>query len=444
MKHHIHTKGRLWRLTWPIFLETFLIMFLGMTDVFMLGKYSDLAVASVGVVNQLLNMVFLLFGVVTTGTAVLCARYLGARDSEGLKQVIGVSLVFNLVFSLAISALLFFGGHQLLFWMNLQPDLMPDGLIYIQVVGGFAFVQAVSLTLSAVLRSLQKPGYALTVIVVVNLVNLWGNYALIYGHFGFESMGVLGSAIATVLARVIAAVLLGYFLFYRVIHQHLWAIVSVWRNSKLKELLQIGIPSAGEHLSYSFSMVVITYLIIQLGNEALIARTYAVNFAMLSYLFSHSVGQSGSILTGFFAGRKNYRTAHLLVNYGARITLMVTVCIGVLLALLSPTFIAFFTPIEAVWKMFVWVMWIDVLLELGRAFNLIYIMSLRSAGDYRYPVYVGLFSMWLIAVGLGYALGIGLSMGLVGMWLAFTLDELVRGTLMYRRWNQKIWKNKNL
>ena len=85
-------RNRLTKLVWPIFIETAFMMMLGIGDTFMLGGYSDYAVGAVGVVNQILNMIFLLFSVVTTGTSVLCARYLGAQDNNSMKSIVSVSL----------------------------------------------------------------------------------------------------------------------------------------------------------------------------------------------------------------------------------------------------------------------------------------------------------------------------------------------------------------
>ena len=126
-------RGKLLKLTGPIFLETFLILLLGVVDTLMLSHYSDNAVAAVGVVNQLLNMVFLLFNVTAVGTSVMCALYFGARDSKSFTQVIGVSLLFNALIGLLISLLLSFGGKQMLIWMDIRPDLMPMAISYMKI-----------------------------------------------------------------------------------------------------------------------------------------------------------------------------------------------------------------------------------------------------------------------------------------------------------------------
>ena len=119
-------RGKLFKLTGPIFLETLLMLTLGVVDTLMLSHHSDNAVAAVGVVNQLLNMVFLLFNITTTGTSVMCALYFGAKDHKSFIQVLGTSLLFNAGIGCLISLMLFLFGREMLVLMDIRPDLMPD------------------------------------------------------------------------------------------------------------------------------------------------------------------------------------------------------------------------------------------------------------------------------------------------------------------------------
>ena len=92
----------------PIFIETLLVMMLGAVDTFMLSRHSDNSVAAVGVVNQLMNLVFLLFEVISLGTSILCSQYIGAGRRDKVIQVVGISLIFNLISGVVISCGLLF------------------------------------------------------------------------------------------------------------------------------------------------------------------------------------------------------------------------------------------------------------------------------------------------------------------------------------------------
>ena len=135
MTHRIQQesiKRRLAKLAAPIFIETLLIMMLGAVDTIMLSRHSDNSVAAVGVVNQIIMLTFLVFEVINLGTSVLCSQYLGARLEKKVVQVVGVSLLVNLLVGGIISLILFTMARTILQWMGLGPELMADGMDYMR------------------------------------------------------------------------------------------------------------------------------------------------------------------------------------------------------------------------------------------------------------------------------------------------------------------------
>lgn len=430
------------RLAVPIFIETLLIMMLGAVDTVMLSQYSDDSVAAVGVVNQLVMFAFLIFEVINIGTSVLCSQYLGARMHKNMVQVVGVSLLLNLVFGLFVSAVLHYGASFLLALMGLRPELMSYGVNYMEIVGAFAFFQALSLTVSASLRSADKAVYPMLVTVVVNILNIVGNYSLIFGKFGMPALGVEGAAISTAFARGVSMLILFILLF----RKHIPSFPLSWFRPfpfvELRNLLKIGIPSAGENMSYSFSQVVLTYFINMLGNEALATRTYVVNMVMFVYLFAIAMAQGGAICIGHLVGQKKLRAAYLLGKYVMRISILVSLVLSCVWALMGHSLFGWLTDNPEIVRLGTAILFVDVILEVGRAINIYATNALRATGDVNYPFYVGLVVQWSVAVGCGYLFGIHWGWGLAGMWCAFLLDENLRGIIFVRRWNSLKWAKK--
>lgn len=435
-------KRQLKVLTIPVFIEIALVMMMGAVDTVMLSRYSDNSVAAVGLDNQLISLVFLVYQFFSMGAAILCAQYIGAGLRKRLVQVVGMALVVNLMLGLTVSALLFFYAEPLLRLMGLRPELMGDGLVYLRLTGAWSFFQAVSLTFSASLRSADKVTYPMVVTAIVNVVNIIGNYALIFGHWGCPKMGVEGAAIATVVSRAIASVLLGIIHFKVHIPRfplHYFRPIP-WKE--LRNLLHIGIPAMSENISYSLSQVVITYFINQISNEALAARTYCVNLIMFVYLFCVSITQGGDILVGHLVGQRRHQAAYVLGNYFFRISMIVTLTGSAILALTGKSILSAFTDNQDIIAMGCWVLIIDWFLEIGRTSNIFAVGTLRATGDVVYPVIIGIIFQWTIAVGLSYVIGIPLGYGLVGMWVGFALDENIRGVVLLRRWRSGKWRNK--
>ena len=381
-------------------------MMLGAVDTVMLSQYSDESVAAVGVVNQIVMFAFLIFEVINIGTSVLCSQYLGAGMRNKMVQVVGVSLLLNLVVGLVVSAILHYGATTLLGWMGLRPELLKYGIGYMEIVGAFAFFQAISLTISASLRSANKAIYPMLVTVLVNVMNIIGNYSLIFGKFGLPAMGAEGAAISNSIAR------------------------------------GLGVPSAGENMSYSFSQVVITYLINILGNDSLATRTYTVNTTMFVYLFAIAMAQGGAISIGHLVGQKRIRAAYLLGKYVMRLSILVSLGLSCSWAIFGHTIFSMLTDNENIIRLGVTILIVDVIVEIGRAVNIYATNALRSAGDVNFPFYVGLIVQWTVSVGLSYLFGIHLGWGLVGMWCAFLLDENIRAFIFVKRWNSLKWAKK--
>ena len=436
-------KRQLKVITIPVFIELALVMLLGAVDTVMLSRYSDNSVAAVGLDNQLMSLIFLVYQFFSMGAAILCAQYIGAGMRKRLVQVVGMALVVNLLLGMAVSALLFFYAEHLLILMGLRPELMGDGLVYLKLTGALSFFQALSLTFSASLRSADKVVWPMAVTGIVNVLNILGNYVLIFGHWGFPQLGVEGAAIATAASRAVSMVLLAIVHFRVHIPRFPLSYFRPIPWKELRNLLKIGIPAMSENISYSLSQVVITYFINQISNEALAARTYCANMIMFVYLFCLSITQGGDILVGHLVGQWRHQAAYVLGNYFFRWALIITLTGSVMLALAGPTLLSAFTDNEEIIQMGIWVLVVDVFLEAGRTSNIFAGSTLRATGDIVYPFVVGIIFQWSIAVGLSYVIGIPLGYGLVGMWIGFALDESIRGIILVRRWQSGKWRTKS-
>ena len=428
----------------PIFIDTLLVMTLGAADTFMLSRYSDESVAAVGLVNQLVNIIFIIFQVISMATSILCSQYVGAGQRDRVLQVMGISVLFNFLIGMAFSAVLYGKAADLLETMGVREELFSQSFSYMRIVGAFAFFQAVSLSAAAALRSVDMAHYPMFVSGLVNVINIVGNYALIFGKFGLPALGVQGAAISTVACRALSSVLLLCLLFRKYVVRLPKGLFRPFPWQEAGKLFKVGIPSAGEQMSYSLSMVVVTYFINFLGNDELATRTYAHTITTFVYLFSLAAAQGGAIVIGHLAGMKKYDAAFALGRRVLRVSVAVTFVLSFITACFGHTIFSMLSDNEHIIRMGSLVLWVDILVEVGRAINLFGVNSLRSAGDIYYPVTVGIIVCWTVAVGGSWLLGIGLHGGLIALWCALILDENIRGLIFIRRWKSRRWTAKSL
>jgi len=432
-------KTQLRRLTVPIFMEIALVMLVGFVDTLMLSRYSDNAVAAVGLDNQIVALVFLVYQFVSQGAAIVCAQYHGAGLRKRLVQVVGIALILNAAVGLVASGLLYFHAEDIVRMMGLREELVPDGAVYLKITGSLSFFQSLSFAFSASLRSVDRVKGPMVVTALANVVNAVGDYALIFGHWGFPAMGVAGAAWATAVSRIVVFVLIAAIHF----RTHIPTFPLAWFRpfpwGEVRNILKIGFPAMGEELSYCLSQVTITYFVNKISTNALVVRTYAVNCIMFVYLFCTSITQGGDILVGHLVGRARYQPAYLMGNYFLGRSMVITLTCSVALAVCGPWIFGALTKNPDIVRLGVLILWIDCVLEVGRVRNIFACGTLRAAGDAVYPLVVGLVFQWGVAVGLGWLFAIPFGWGLVGAWVAFALDENLRGVVLNRRWHTKGW-----
>lgn len=433
-------RRQLFQLTWPIFCETVLFSVIGSVDIMMLSGYSDNAVGAVGVANQILSLFQVISNIITAGTGILCAQYIGAGRSTEEKQplILGALLVNGLLgalFSFATGA----GAGLLLELMDIDPALYGHGKEYLSIVGSFLFLQMIAMTFTVVIRSHGQTRATMGFSLAMNGVNLILNYILIYGKLGFAPMGAAGAAIATVISKALSCLMAGGYLFIKVLPG--MSLRPQWQKmgGAIRKILAYGSPAAGEQISYTASKLVVMAMVTGLGPVAVNTYSYVNTIVGYVYLFSLAIGQGTSIMVGWEAGKQRVDRARAICRFSTNCSfLFAMAALGVLCLLREPV-MDLFTDDRAIITMGSTVILTDFVLEAGRSRNLVLVNALRAAGDVRFPLYIGLFSMWFFSVGVSWVLGIGLGLGLAGIWIGLGLDECFRAALMQLRWNKGSW-----
>jgi putative MATE family efflux protein len=434
----------LFSLTWPIFIEVSLYMLMGNADTLMLSQYSDNSVAAVGVSNQILNLLIVMFSFIATGTTIIISQFLGSQKNKEAQEVAYVSIGANFVISFVISAAVFLAAVPLLQLMGLSGELMPDAKIFLQIVGGLSFIQALIMTYSAILKSYGFTKETMYVTIGMNVLNIIGNYFVIFGPFGFPVLGVTGVAISTSIARVIGLAAMVFIVKKRIgLALSLKKMFTVHKEH-LRKLLKIGIPSAGEQLSYNGSQMIVTYFIAIMGAQALTTKVYTQNIMMFIILFGTAISQGTQILISRNIGAKQFEKAYHRCMKSLYWAIGIATATSILISLFSKQIVGIFSSNPDIIATATLLIIMTIILEPGRSFNVVIINSLRAAGDAKFPVYMAMLSMWFIGLPIAYILGIHLGYGLVGIWISFIVDEWFRGILMYRRWRSRIWVEKGL
>ncbi|MFA0084308.1 MATE family efflux transporter [Vibrio sp. 10N.261.51.F12] len=425
-------------LTWPIFVEVLLRTALNTTDVFMLSGYSDLAVSAVGVITQITFFLIVVSMMVSSGTGILIAQFNGASRFIDSAQVGVASILLACAVGSFLSLSLFLGAEQFISLFGLEKEVAGFGYDYLIISGSMTFNVTIGIVLTTILRSHGYSRSPMVINLIAGVINIAGNYIALYQPFGLPVFGVSGVATATVVSQLI-----GTLLMCQVVRsKNIDLPFSQWRiipKALYKKIVKIGAMNAGEILSYNLAQMTIVYFVVQMGTSSLAAYTYSQNITRVSFAFALALGQAGQIQTSYFIGKGwTDDILHRIQKYYL-VGLAVSISIILAIFLFRYPLIDLFTQDDEIVALVAMLIAGSLFVESGRVSNLIFIAALKGSGDIKFPVQMGILSMWGVAVLFSYLFGIHWGYGVIGAWIAIGLDEWVRGIVMIRRWRSKVW-----
>ena len=431
-------------LAWPIFFQSLLGVALGYVDTIMLSNYNDTAVGAIGNANSIIGFLALAFTVISSATGIMVSQYLGAGKKEEMNRIYTVALGFNLALSAVISLVVFLFSNPLLSAMQVPPEMMSEADMYMKIVGGTIFTQALINALSQIFASNGKTIFGMLIAFGMNILNIAGNTLFLYGPLQCFGLGASGAAVSTSVSRAFA-VIAGFIYFRSVIKGRIGIkYLKPFPFGLLKELFRLGIPTAGENISYNLSQLVITAFVNTMGIVAINTKIYANMLSMFTYMIALSAAFATQIIVGHSVGAGDYDFAYKKVLKTLRFGLVVSISVAVVNWLIAPITFKLFSHNAEVAALGVTVMLISVFLEFGRTTNIVVINSMKAAGDVKFPTVLAIFSMWLLSVLIAYVLGVVLGMGLVGVFIGMAVDEIFRGIVVFIRWIKGSWRGKRV
>ncbi|WP_438445280.1 MATE family efflux transporter [Gorillibacterium sp. sgz5001074] len=433
----IDRKMSLWVLTWPIFLEMFLQFFLGTADTLMVSHISDDAVAVVGISNQLFSAVTILFASIASGAGILVAQRLGARK-EGEARIIGImGLNVSMAIGAVLSLLLYLYAAPVARLLQIEESLVPMASGYISVVGaGMVFLAAMS-ALGTAVRNTGNTRGPMVISLAMNAFHVGLNYAFIYGAFGFPEWGLAGVAVSTLISRFLGAAAL-FLLYRKAFMPHIGLRdLRLFDKPLFRETLRISWPLGINMSSWCLTQLVIFSIIAMLGTKELSARTYMNTMESFCFMIGYSIALAGQIRIAHLYGSGDREAAYRCAFQAMWIGLAVVGCNTVLLYAFGKPAFSLFTEDGQIISMGLSLLALNLLLQPAKMLNMALGNALIAVGDTRYIMITGLVSMWLVAAGLSYFLGIRLEWGMYGTYAAMILDEAIRGILVLIRWRSK-------
>ena len=440
----IDEKTPLLLLAGPMFLELFLNTMVNNIDTLMLNSYDPLAVGAVSNANTIMFMMNILFNVIATATSVVVAQYLGAKRYDKMNMIYTLAVVVNLVIGVVFSAAFCAANPLIMKFLHVSDEMRPYSMIYIYIVGGGGFLLAVFNVMLQILRCNGYPKIGMYITLGINVINIGGNYLFLHGALKDLNLGVAGVAISTVAARTIAVVAVFIFFKAKKIGKIALRYLKPFPGRLLGKMIRIGLPTAGENLTYNLYQTTLLSFVNTMGNDAVIARGYCQMLIAFAMIFSNACAMSTQIITGHLVGAGKEELAYKRVFRTLKISMPITIALASVNALICRYTLSIFTQDPNVLALGQMIMIADIFVEIGRCLNMTFVSSLKAAGAYVFPLIVGILCNWGLGLTTGYFLGIICSVGVAGIFLGTATDECIRGLIVMYYWYKKKWFGKSV
>ena len=438
----IDEKTPLLILAGPMFFELFLNTMVNNVDTLMLSHYDEFAVGAVGNANTIMFMMNILFNVIATATSVVVAQYLGAKQYDKMNMIYTLAIVVNLVIGIVLSGAFCAANPFIMDFLHVSDEMRPFSMIYIYIVGGGGFMMAVYNVMLQILRCNGYPKIGMYITLAINFINILGNYLFLYGPLLPLNMGVAGVAISTVAARFIAVIAVFIFFFAKKIGKISLRYLRPFPGKLLGKMIKIGLPTAGENLTYNLYQTTLLSFVNAMGNDAVNARAYCNTLISFAMIFSNACAMSTQIITGHLVGAGKSEEAYKRVFKTLKTSMPITIALASINALLCRYTLQLFTENQHIIALGQMIMIVDIFVETGRCLNMTFVSSLKAAGAYIFPLIMGIFCNWGLGLSTGYVVGVALGAGVAGIFAGTATDECIRGLIVMYYWYKKKWFGK--
>ena len=423
----------------PIVIGQIGVIVLGFADTIMVGHHSSVELAAASFVNNMFNLAIIFSTGFAYGLTPVVGRLFGEKKTFETGQVLKNSLLANTVLAALVCALL------LALYLNLDRLGQPDELI--PYMRPYFMVLFVSLPFVLWFNAFKQFSDGITdtkvsmwILLGGNLLNIIGNYILIYGKLGLPEMGLTGAGLSTLISRILMVVAYVVLFFFTNRYRHFRKGFSTGKINRADFTLlnRLGWPIAAqmgmETASFSLSAIMVGWL----GSTELATYQVMIAVSQICFMMYYGMGAAVSVRISNFLGQRDFYNVNRTANTGFHIILVMIICTSVPIYLLRHHIGGWFTDDASVSLMVAQVIVPFLLYQFGDGLQINFANALRGIADVRPMMLFSFLAYFVISLPLGYIFGFTLNWGITGIWMAFPFGLTSAGIMYYLRFRYKV------
>ena len=432
---------------WPAALEGMLVSLMNSFDTMMVGKIGPVAIAAVGLCAQPRMILLLLVQAVCVGTTSVIARRRGEERQDAAVSCLKQSLFLVTCLGILITAAGFFLADPFLLLAGANEETLPDARIYFRIVAMAFIANCWSLCICAAQRGVGKTRITMITNMIANAVNVTLNYCLIGGHLGFPALGIRGAAIATAIGTCVSCIVA------LIVVLKPGGYLSLPKSGRFRfdketmsGLVKVGSGTIAESVFLRVGFLISGRLVAGVSTAAYVSTQIVQQVSGLSFTLGDGVASACTALVGRSMGAKRNDHALAYVKVSEKISLFMSILLIAFIFFLREPLARLFTDDGEILAASVLSFIVLLLGIIPQNLRVVLSGCLRGAGDVRYVALVSLISVailrpaltWLFCYPLNDAFPI-LQFGVLGNWLSFGIDALVRAVMLTHRVNRGKW-----
>lgn len=443
-KQYLFSNQDLKRLIIPLFIEQFLAIFVGLADSIMVASVGETAVSAVSLIDTIMVLLINIFTAFATGGAIVAGQALGRRRQEEGCEAVEQTLLFSAIFSVVIMGLVYAGKWWILHVVfgKIEPSVMANCNTYLLIVTASIPFLAIYNVGAAMYRAMGDSKTPMKMSLVMNGMNLVGNAILLYG-MGF---GVEGAAIPTTISRAFGGVWM-LFCIRKPNHElYVRTLLGIrLKKHVLKKILHLGIPYSLENSMFQLGKILVLSLVSGFGTASIAANAVANSVCNFAILGGMSMGYALSAVSAQCVGAGDYEQVRYYTRKIMKLSYAGLFLMNAIIVLALPVITRVYnlsveTGIMA--EEIIIYHAICAVLTWAPAFTLP--NTLRAANDVGFCMWVSIGSMWIFRIGFSYILAKFMGMGVFGVWVAMTIDWVVRTVFFWVRYRSHKWEKKKI
>ena len=424
----------------PMVLEMLMEGLFAIVDAYWVSKISVNALATVGLTESVITLVYsLAIGLSAAATATV-ARRVGEKRPDLASRAAMQATILAVFIAVLIGVPGYIYADDILRIMGGEEDLIAECSSYTKIMFGTNVVIMLIFLFNAVFRGAGNAAYAMYALWISNGINIVLDPILIFGWGPFPEMGIEGAAIATSIGRG-TGVLFQMVILLRgvgIVKMTFKQISIHWVT--MKKLIDVALGGTFQYIIMSASWIFLMRIIAEFGAEAMAGYVTAIRIIIFTFMPLWGLSNAAATLVGQNLGAKKPERAEESAWQTAHFAMMVLVAIAIILFVFAPFFLPFFNPAEAVVNAGVLTLRIFCVSYIVFGYGLVLSQSFNGAGDTKTPTKINFVCFWLIEIPLGYLLAIGLGWGLAGVCWAVAIAEAIMSFTFIWLFRKGKWK----